>query len=392
MAMAAPAVAPAFVFPASRYLPKASMPCNISCCCTSNCSSTSSNNRSSNQFSRLFSDGAQRFRWSLPRRICCLGREQRREGSRPAAAPPSSSPETHQSPNIWLSDVSVLWPRTYFLNRHWSPKDVLLAGFLLLVHGLCLLAPFTFTWKAFGMFMLLYLITGMLGITLSYHRNLSHKSFTLPKWLEYTFAYCGVLAMQGDPLEWVSSHRYHHQHCDTNRDPHSPYEGFWYSHMGWLLDYKTTIGRVGARANIADMAKDPFYKFLAKTYAIHPILFAVALYAWGGPPVFIWGVVVRTVWVYHITWLVNSASHVWGSQAWNTGDLSRNNWWVAALAFGEGWHNNHHAFEYSARHGLEWWQLDPTWYCVLALEKIGLATKVKLPTKDHMERLALKSS
>lgn len=198
--------------------------------------------------------------------------------------------------------------------------------------------------------------------------------------------------MQGDPLEWVSSHRYHHQHCDTNRDPHSPYEGFWYSHMGWLLDYKTTIGRVGARANIADMAKDPFYKFLAKTYAIHPILFAVALYAWGGPPVFIWGVVVRTVWVYHITWLVNSASHVWGSQAWNTGDLSRNNWWVAALAFGEGWHNNHHAFEYSARHGLEWWQLDPTWYCVLALEKIGLATKVKLPTKDHMERLALKSS
>jgi fatty-acid desaturase len=107
----------------------------------------------------------------------------------------------------------------------------------------------------------------------------------------------------------------------------------------------------------------------------------------------LWGMqAVRAVWVYHITWFVNSASHVWGTQVWNTGDLSRNNWWVALLAFGEGWHNNHHAFEYSARHGLEWWQLDPTWWVVRGLEVVGLATKVKLPRQEHMERLAIKSS
>eukprot|EP00250_Pteridium_aquilinum_P000618 c10735_g1_i1 orf=95-1243(+) len=307
-----------------------------------------------------------------------------------SATQAASPPEPPKSPaHIWLSDVAPLWRKPCFLNRKWSPTDVGIGSYMVVMHALCLYAPFVFTWQAFGVFLLFYFITGLLGITLSYHRNLSHKSFTLPKWLEYTFAYCGALAIQGDPLEWVSSHRYHHQHCDTDKDPHSPYEGFWYSHMGWLLDNNSTLERVGARSNVADMAKDPFYKFLQKTYFIHPIISAVALYAWGGVPFLIWGVAVRAVWVYHITWLVNSASHVWGSQAWKTGDLSRNNWWVAMLAFGEGWHNNHHAFEYSARHGLEWWQLDPTWYCILALEKLGLATKVKLPTKEHMKRLAL---
>eukprot|EP00271_Cylindrocystis_brebissonii_P014370 TRINITY_DN35709_c0_g1_i1.p1 TRINITY_DN35709_c0_g1~~TRINITY_DN35709_c0_g1_i1.p1 ORF type:complete len:140 (+),score=22.24 TRINITY_DN35709_c0_g1_i1:66-422(+) len=117
---------------------------------------------------------------------------------------------------------------------------------------------------------------------------------------------------------------------------------------------------------------------------------AAALYALGGVPFVVWGLAVRVVWVYHITWAVNSAAHVWGPQSWNTGDLSRNNWWVALLAFGEGWHNNHHAFEYSARHGLEWWQLDPTWYTVKLLEMAGLATKVRYPTKEHMSKLALK--
>lgn len=306
---------------------------------------------------------------------------------------PLATPEPPRTPgHIWLSNVVPLWRKPDFVNRKWALIDIGMAGFMVGIHGLCLLAPFTFSWQAFGVFLLSYLVTGMLGITLSYHRNLSHKSFILPKCLEYTFAYCGVLAMQGDPLEWVSSHRYHHQFCDTDKDPHSPYEGFWYSHMGWVLDNKTTLERVGARGNVGDMSKDPFYKFIEKTYPIHPMLAAIGFYAWGGLPFLIWGVALRAVWVYHVTWLVNSASHVWGTQAWNTGDLSRNNWWVALLAFGEGWHNNHHAFEYSARHGLEWWQLDLTWYCVVALEKMGLATKVKLPLKDHMSRLALKSS
>lgn len=298
----------------------------------------------------------------------------------------------NRSSKIWMSDVVVKKRRNYFGNRQWTAKDLTYAGFMALMHGLCLCAPATFSWNAFLVFVELYVITGMLGITLSYHRNLSHKSFKVPKWLEYTFAYCGVQAIQGDPTEWVSSHRYHHQHCDTDYDPHTPYEGFWHSHMGWLLDDSRTQERVGARNNVGDMEKDPFYKFISKTYPIHPIILGAVLYALGGFPYIVWGMAVRTVWVYHITWFVNSASHVWGSQPWNTGDLSRNNWWVALLAFGEGWHNNHHAFEYSARHGLEWWQLDPTWWVIRGLETIGLATRVKLPRMEHMEKLASKSS
>lgn len=293
---------------------------------------------------------------------------------------------------ILLSDVVVKKKRKPFLwdVREWSLADRTAAGVVFVMHALCLLAPFTFTWKAFGVFVVLYAVTGLLGITLSYHRNLSHRSFTLPKWLEYLFAYCGVQAMQGDPLDWVSTHRYHHQYCDSVKDPHSPYEGFWYSHMSWMFDEKTMFDRVGTRNNVSDLEMQPFYRFIRDTYIIHPIAMGLLLYALGGFPFIIWGMAVRIVWVYHITWLVNSAAHVWGYQAWNTGDLSRNNWWVAALAFGEGWHNNHHAFQYSARHGLEWWQFDPTWYVIKILEAVGLAKDVRAPLEQHKAKLSAK--
>eukprot|EP00899_Mesostigma_viride_P025796 jgi/Mesvir1/6400/Mv19495-RA.1 len=260
---------------------------------------------------------------------------------------------------------------------------------MLFMHGMCVFAPSTFSASSFGCFVVLYVITGMFGITLSYHRQLSHKSFKTPKWLEYVFAYCGVQAIQGDPIEWVSSHRIHHAACDTLSDLHTPYEGFWWSHMGWLLEDKAIEARTGGtRKNVGDMANDPFYKFIAATYPLHPIGLALVLYALGGFPWVIWGMCVRTCWVYHITWFVNSATHVWGKQVWNTGDLSRNNWWVGLLAFGEGWHNNHHAFEYSARHGLEWWQFDMTWLTICLLEKLGLAKDIKLPSEAAKARLA----
>ncbi|KAJ7550378.1 hypothetical protein O6H91_07G097800 [Diphasiastrum complanatum] len=354
--------------------------------------------RDANPQGRDFFTGA-----ALQCSLSCYGRAYNKRSQYCVARTIEESPEVETGPlretctnesrvqRIWLSDVVVKRKRPYFLNRQWTTKDLLYVSFMVAIHGTCLLAPFTFSWGAFAAFIVMYMVTGMLGITLSFHRNLSHKSFKLPKWLEYTFAYCGVLALQGDPLEWVSSHRYHHQHCDTPMDPHTPYEGFWHSHMGWLLDDQSTMERVGARSNIGDLEKDDFYKFIEKTYILHPILSAAALYALGGFPYIVWGVAVRAVWVYHITWAVNSASHVWGTQRWKTGDLSRNNWWVALLAFGEGWHNNHHAFEYSARHGLEWWELDPTWYCVRFLQVCGLATKVKLPHKEHIARLAVKA-
>nr|XP_023922770.1 palmitoyl-monogalactosyldiacylglycerol delta-7 desaturase, chloroplastic-like [Quercus suber] len=255
------------------------------------------------------------------------------------AAESKPEPEAAEFRRILLSDVVVKSQKRVFFGRKWNAYDLATASVILAMHCLCLFAPFQFHWRALLVAVALYVVTGLFGITLSFHRNLSHRSFKVPKWLEYFFAYCGVQALQGSPITWVSTHRYHHQFVDSERDPHSPTAGFWFSHIGWLFD-TTSIG-------------------------------------------------VRVVWVYHITWLINSACHVWGKQLWKTGDLSRNNGWVALLSFGEGWHNNHHAFEYSARHGLEWWELDMTWYVVKLLQAIRLATDVKVPTEVQKKRMAI---
>nr|GMD84119.1 palmitoyl-monogalactosyldiacylglycerol delta-7 desaturase, chloroplastic-like [Ipomoea batatas] len=257
-----------------------------------------------------------------------------------------------------------------------------------LVIWLSLFAPFCFSWDAFGVAFGLYIITG-LGITLSYHRNLTHRSFKLLKWLEYFFAYCGVHALQGDPIGWVSNHRYHHQYVDTKKDLHSPIEGFWHSHIGWLYDTKAAIERSERPTNVGDLENQFFYNFIRNTYIIHPIILATLLYAIGGFPYVVWGMGVRIIFYSHVIYSVNSVCHLWGNQAWNSGDQSRNNWLVALLSFGEGWHNNHHTFEYSARHGLEWWQLDITWYIVKALQAVGLATDIKLPTDAQKKKMAL---
>ncbi|KAK2651638.1 hypothetical protein Ddye_011494 [Dipteronia dyeriana] len=304
-------------------------------------------------------------------------------------AEPEPIPEVKSGGRILLSDVVVKKKRRVYFGRKWTTLDICTATIVLAIHLLSVFAPFYFTWSAFWVAFGLYVVTGLLGITLSYHRNLSHRSFKLPKWLEYMCAYCGVQALQGDPISWVSTHRYHHQFCDSERDPHSPIEGFWFSHMSWLFDSNGFSERCGGPSNVGDLEKQPFYKFLENTYILHPIALGMLLYALGGVPFLVWGMGVRIVWVFHITWLVNSACHVWGNQAWNTGDLSRNNWWVALLAFGEGWHNNHHAFEFSARHGLEWWQLDMTWYVVRFLQANGLATDVKLPTQVQKQRMSI---
>ncbi|XP_051148201.1 palmitoyl-monogalactosyldiacylglycerol delta-7 desaturase, chloroplastic-like [Andrographis paniculata] len=304
------------------------------------------------------------------------------------ATPPSIAEadgrDSNSGDRIPLSDVAVIRrPNVFRRGRKWNSLDVATVAVVVAMHTLCLFAPFTFNWSAIAVAAALYLITGLFGITLSFHRNLSHRSFKIPKFLEYLFAYCGVQALQGNPMDWVSTHRYHHQFCDTEKDPHSPKEGFWFSHMSWLFDTNTVLERCGNSSNVGDLERQPFYRFLKSTYIVHPMALAALLYAIGGFPYIVWGMGVRIVWVYHITWFVNSACHVWGRQPWNTGDLSRNNWWVGLLAFGEGWHNNHHAFEYSARHGLEWWQIDVTWYVIRLLEAAGIATDVKLPTAAH---------
>ena len=256
------------------------------------------------------------------------------------------------------------------------------------MHVLACFAPMTFSWPMVWLFFVTYLVS-RIGINLSYHTQLSHRSFRTPKWLEYAFAYCGVSAAQGDPAEWVSNHRHHHRHCDTPLDVHSPREGFWWAHMGWLFYHKINMERVGDRSNAMDMYKDPFYRHLGRRWRLHIGLQLALLYALGGFPALVWGGGLRIVLMHHITFIVNSAGHMWGNQTYKTGDSSRNSWLLGILTAGDGWHNNHHAFEWSARHGLEWWQIDISWQIIRLLEACGLATNVKFPSEKQKARLAL---
>nr|XP_043626201.1 palmitoyl-monogalactosyldiacylglycerol delta-7 desaturase, chloroplastic-like [Erigeron canadensis] len=287
---------------------------------------------------------------------------------------------------IMMSGDAVKQPSEVYWGRKWKEFDMLAAGAMLALHVLCCFAPFTFNWAALKVTIGLDFLSRLLGINLSFHRHLSHYSFIIPKWLEYTFAYCGLHALQGNPIDWVSTHRYHHQYCDTDRDPHSPTKGFWFSHIIWLFDTKNIQKTRLEPDNVKDLEKQSFYRFLRRSYMAHPIALALLLYALGGFPFVVWGMGVRIVWGYHITWLVNSVCHGRGDQAWYTGDLSLNNAWVGVIGLGDGWHNNHHAFKYSARHGLEWWQIDITYYVIRLLEIIGLAAKVKLPTSIDIQR------
>ncbi|XP_024979129.1 palmitoyl-monogalactosyldiacylglycerol delta-7 desaturase, chloroplastic-like [Cynara cardunculus var. scolymus] len=291
---------------------------------------------------------------------------------------------------ILSADTMITRLREMYRGRNGNKVDKVTLGLLVTIHLLSVFAPFTFTWGALWLTIGLYTVT-YLGITLSYHRNLSHKTFKIPKWLEYAFAYCGAQALQGSPIDWVSTHRYHHQYCDSERDPHTPIKGFWHSYIKWMLDTENVAKMTELPNNVRDLEKQPFYRFLRTTYFLHPLGLGFVLYAIGGFPFVVWGIGVRTVCSYHMTWLVNSVCHGRGVRVWDTDDISVNIWWLGILAFGAGWHNNHHAFEYSARHGLEWWQIDFTWYVIRLLEITGLATDIKLPTPMDMQRKALPS-
>lgn len=278
-----------------------------------------------------------------------------------------------------------------FWLRRWSFIDLTTLCWFTCIHVLAACAPFVFDWEAFVVTIGLTLLTGI-GMTLGYHRLLTHRSFKLPKWLEYFFVYWGVLAGQKDPMSWASIHKYHHKYAETDRDPHSPAEGFWFSHIGWFCynDYvvaKSGESRNGKYANVRDLKAQWFYRFLHDTYFLHPTALAVLLYLHGGFPYLAWAVGIRTITVCHITFVVRSVSHIWGDRTWDTPDTSTNNWVTGVVAIGEGWHNNHHAFPSSARHGLEWWQLDLTWEVIKLLQLAGLATDVKLPTEANKTRM-----
>ncbi len=256
---------------------------------------------------------------------------------------------------------------------------------MITIHLLTVVAlmPQYWSWQALSVLLILYWITACLGVTLGYHRLLSHRSFRVPRWLERFFATCGALSCQHGPIDWIGLHRHHHTFSDTTADHHNSKKGFWWSHMGWMFQ---PIPAMNAVARLSgDLYRDPYYRWLNKYFLLLQIPLAGLLFYLGtitsanGWSLVLWGIPMRLVLVYHVTWLVNSATHCWGTTDYDSGDNSRNNAWVAALTFGEGWHNNHHAFPNSARQGLKPEQIDITWEHIRLLKACGLASKVRLP-------------
>lgn len=268
------------------------------------------------------------------------------------------------------------------------------------IHLLALLAfiPALFSWAGVIAAILGHLTFGMLGINVGYHRLLTHQGFTCPKWLEYTLAILGICSLQDSPARWVAVHRMHHKDSDERPDPHSPLVNFFWGHVGWLLVQNRDHHRTTSfERYVRDLLRDPFYLRLERgsswmlIYLGHTLLFFLGgfLYGWlkqdfryglwFGTSMFVWGAVVRTVLVLNGTWAVNSIAHIWGYRNYETSDNSRNNWVVALLTHGEGWHNNHHADQRCAQHGHRWWEVDMSWWVILALEAVGLAKNVSRP-------------
>ncbi|AFZ43443.1 Delta-9 acyl-phospholipid desaturase [Halothece sp. PCC 7418] len=258
------------------------------------------------------------------------------------------------------------------------PFDWLTFLYITGIHLVALLAffPNFFSWSAVGVALVMHWVTAGLGVTLGFHRLLSHRSLEVPKWLEYFLVFCGSLSAQGAVIDWVGLHRIHHKYSDRDTDPHDSNKGFWWSHIGWMLHEIPADQEIYKYTQ--DINSDPFYQFLSKYFILIQVAFGLLLYAIGGWSFVIWGVFVRLAVVFHCTWFVNSATHKFGYKTYESNDESRNCWWVALLTYGEGWHNNHHAYQYSARHGLQWWEIDITWMMIRVLQILGLAKNVKL--------------
>jgi len=254
---------------------------------------------------------------------------------------------------------------------------------LALFHIGAVAALFMFSWRNLAVAAILYYVATGLGISMGYHRLHTHRSYKVPLWLEYFFALCGSLTLEGGPIFWVATHRLHHQYSDLPGDPHSPNDGAFWSHVGWILFGETNHNNTKLMSKYApDLARHPFYVWLNDYHWIPGTVLGLALLGIGGLPLMLWGICLRVVVGLHATWLVNSATHMWGGRRFATRDGSRNNWWVAAISVGEGWHNNHHAHPTSARHGLAWYEFDPSWLLVKALRFFGVAKAVHVASVD----------
>jgi stearoyl-CoA desaturase (delta-9 desaturase) len=244
-----------------------------------------------------------------------------------------------------------------------------------------------FSWFAFWVALGLYALR-MFAITAFYHRYFSHRAFRASRPVQFAFAVIGASAVQRGPLWWAAHHRNHHRHADTPADVHSPVQhGFLHSHMGWFLS------RAGFRTDwskIPDLVKFPELRLLDRFDLLVPVALAVGLFFFGrwlgvaypelgtsGPQLLVWGFFISTIVLFHVTVTINSLAHRFGSRRFETRDNSRNNWLLAILTFGEGWHNNHHHFPGSARQGFRWWEVDLTFYILRTMAVFGLVRELK---------------
>jgi fatty-acid desaturase len=255
------------------------------------------------------------------------------------------------------------------------------AAFFAVIHLLALLlAPWFFSWQAVGVGLILHWLLGSIGICLGYHRLLTHRSFKVPRALEYFFATIGALALQGGPIFWVAGHRLHHAYTeDEQKDPYAASRGFWWSHMLWLFYHREPFFNYDSYKKFApDLERDPYYRWLNRYFLWLQLPLGLLLYGLGGWSFVVYGILVRTVLLWHSTWLINSATHKYGYQTFEVEDHSRNLWWAALLTYGEGWHNNHHAHPRVAKAGQHWWEIDVTWWAIQGLRALGLAKNVVL--------------
>jgi stearoyl-CoA desaturase (delta-9 desaturase) len=248
------------------------------------------------------------------------------------------------------------------------------------VHLFAIPAVFSFSWTNLAVLLIGNWIVGSLGVGLGYHRLLTHRSFRAAKWLEYVLTILGTMSIQDSPDKWVATHRIHHRFTETEDDPHSTIRGLLWAQTGWILwgvaqDHDNeTLQRY-----VPDLKNDRIHELIARFFYVPVILSAIGLFLIGGWTMVVWGVFARIVVGWHTTWFVNSLAHTYGTRPYDTADDSTNNWFVALLTFGEGWHNNHHAHPTSARHGLKWYQFDMNWLTLRFIQRLGIVDGLKVP-------------
>jgi stearoyl-CoA desaturase (delta-9 desaturase) len=252
---------------------------------------------------------------------------------------------------------------------------------LIVIHilGLASLLLVPFEWSLLGLCFAMYYLR-MFGITAGFHRYFSHKSFKTSRPIQFLLAWIGTSAIQRGPIWWAAIHRHHHKYSDTPKDLHSPRQkGLWEAHLGWVLKKEN---RIIDRSKVADLTRFPEIDWIDRHYLVPPMSLALLIFAIWGLPGLIYGFFLSTILLWHGTFTINSLSHVFGSRPYNTKDDSRNSALLALITMGEGWHNNHHFYPFSARQGFTWWQFDPSFMILKLMELLGLVWDVKVPPKE----------